>query len=216
MQITLATQALELLPEKAAYWITRRTLLIADPHFGKAATFRFSGLFVPRGTTRGALRRVDIALERTGAARLVFLGDFLHARQGRSQQVLDDLRVWRATHPRLEVVLVRGNHDTRAGDPPEDAGLTVVDGPWDDGPFAFAHHPVAMAGRYVLAGHLHPCISLRGQGRQHEQLPCFWFGREVGVLPAFGEFTGCAKVQPEGGDRVFVVGDGEVIEVRTA
>jgi hypothetical protein len=45
------------------------------------------------------------------------------------------------------------------------------------------------------------------------RLPCFWFGAEVGLLPAFGGFTGSADVAPRGGDRVFVIADGEVIEV---
>jgi metallophosphoesterase superfamily enzyme len=52
---------------------------------------------------------------------------------------------------------------------------------------------------------------LVGRGRQRERLPCFWLGRETGVLPAFGEFTGCAEVEPEDGDAVFVVADDEVM-----
>jgi hypothetical protein len=35
----------------------------------------------------------------------------------------------------------------------------------------------------------------------------------VGVLPAFGAFTGTADVQPVPGDRVFVVAGDEVVEV---
>jgi metallophosphoesterase superfamily enzyme len=92
-------------------------------------------------------------------------------------------------------------------------GITSVDGPRREGPFAFAHHPVQVEGAYVLAGHLHPCITLRGKGRQHERLPCFWMGWGVGVLPAFGEFTGCSPVRPVEGDRVYVMADGEVVEV---
>ncbi|HWA17251.1 MAG TPA: ligase-associated DNA damage response endonuclease PdeM [Gemmatimonadales bacterium] len=214
MRITLVNENLELLPEKAAFWPARRTLFIADPHFGKAATFRLAGLFVPRGTTQGALRRIDVMLEQTGATRIIFLGDFLHARRGRSTQVLSELQEWRAQHRELELLLVRGNHDRGAGDPPADLDIRCVDGPYHEGPFALAHHPMAVPGAYVLAGHLHPCIALRGLGRYHEQLPCFWFSGEVGVLPAFGEFTGCAKIQQREEDRVFVIGAGEVIALR--
>jgi DNA ligase-associated metallophosphoesterase len=215
MQITIADETLVLLPEKAAYWPARQTLLIADPHFGKAAAFRLSGLFVPRGTTKGALQRIDAMLTATRATRLIFLGDFLHARRGRSQQLFAELAAWRARHAGVEVLLVRGNHDRGAGDPPVELAMTCVEAPWSDGPFGFAHHPVAHPGAYVLAGHLHPCVSLRGHGRQHEQLPCFWFGPQVGVLPAFGEFTGCAKISAREGDGVFVIGDGEVIGLRS-
>jgi hypothetical protein len=44
-------------------------------------------------------------------------------------------------------------------------------------------------------------------------LPCFWFGPETGVLPAFGEFTGLAAVDVAAGDRVWVVAGDEVIAV---
>jgi metallophosphoesterase superfamily enzyme len=71
----------------------------------------------------------------------------------------------------------------------------------------------------VLAGHLHPCVVLAGGARQRERLPCFWFGRDVGVLPAFGDFTGCAEITVEPGDRVWVVAgspDPEVLPVMGA
>jgi metallophosphoesterase superfamily enzyme len=82
-----------------------------------------------------------------------------------------------------------------------------------DGPFALTHHPGAVAGSYVLAGHIHPCATLTGVGRQRERLPCFWFGAEVGVLPSFGEFTGCAPIDVRPGNSVFAVTDDRVIRV---
>ena len=75
-----------LLGERAVYWERARTLLVADPHFGKAAAFRAAGVLVPRGTTGETLSRLDAALDRTRAERIVFLGDFLHAREGRSAE----------------------------------------------------------------------------------------------------------------------------------
>ncbi len=50
-------------------------------------------------------------------------------------------------------------------------------------------------------------------GRQRLKLPGFWFGPRVGVLPAFGEFTGGAVVTPRPGDRVFVVAGDQVVPV---
>ncbi|MCS6939106.1 MAG: DEAD/DEAH box helicase, partial [Roseiflexus sp.] len=69
---------------------------------------------------------------------------------------------------------------------------------------------------YTLAGHLHPAVRLNGVGRQRVTLPCFWFGAQVGVLPAFGGFTGAALITPEPGDQVFVIADGEVVAVSGA
>ena len=108
-----------LMPEHALWMPERKTLLVADTHFGKAATFRAGGIFVPRGTTATTLARLERALARTNATRVVFLGDLLHAREGRSPETLRLVADWRASRAEVEVVLVRGNHDRSAGDPPE-------------------------------------------------------------------------------------------------
>ena len=213
LRTTVAGEELVLLAERAVYWPARATLLVADPHFGKAAAFRFAGLFVPPGTTAASLSRLSRLIVATGARRIVFLGDFLHAAEGRSGQMFEAVAGWRQSHAAIEMMLVRGNHDRRAGDPPSEVRMEVVDGPVVEGPFALVHHPVVVAGSYVLAGHIHPCVTMRGRGKERERLACFWFGRETGVLPAFGEFTGCAEISPLEGERVWVVAGGEVIAV---
>jgi DNA ligase-associated metallophosphoesterase len=214
LTIELTGEAVVLMPERALYWHRARTLLVADPHFGKAATFRAGGIFVPRGTTSHAVRRLDDAIDRTGAMRVVFLGDLLHATEGRSPETLRVVSDWRATRSSVEMILVRGNHDRSAGDPPESLGITCVDAPLVDGPFAFTHHPKVIDGSYVLAGHVHPGVRLRGRGRQHERLPCFWIGERAAVLPAFGDFTGLGEIDLVETDRVFAVAGGAVIEVQ--
>ena len=209
--VTVAGELLELCPERAVYWPRRRMLLVADPHFGKAATFRALGVNVPRGTTGEGLVRLDRLLHLHHVETLVFLGDFLHAREGRNDATFLALEEWRASHGNVAMQIVRGNHDRRAGDPPPSVGIECVDGPHMAMPFTLAHHPVVIAGAYVLAGHLHPCATLVGFGRQRERLPCFWFSTAVGVLPAFGDFTGCAEVPAAGGDTVWVVADDSVM-----
>ena len=47
------------------------------------------------------------------------------------------------------------------------------------------------------------------------RLPCFHFGAQVGVLPAFGAFTGSHRVQAAPGDRVYVV-QGDVVRALPA
>ncbi len=213
--VEVAGETLELCPERAAYWPRRRMLLVADPHFGKAAAFRALGVRVPRGTTGDALARLDALVARLGPDRIEFLGDFLHAREGRNPDTFELLGAWRARHAGIAMRIVRGNHDRRAGDPPAEVGIGCVDGPVREEPLALAHHPASCDGAYVLAGHVHPCAVLVGPARQRERLPCFWFGREVGVLPAFGDFTGCAEVTPGEGDDVWVIAADEVARVRS-
>jgi len=209
----VAGERLVLCAERAVYWHGRRMLLVADPHFGKAASFRALGVRVPRGTTIGTLSRLDTLIARWAPRRLVFLGDFLHAREGRNAETFAALAAWRTSHTSIAMELVRGNHDRRAGDPPSEVGIECADGPLLEGPFALAHHPRAVATHYVLAGHVHPCVVLVGAARQRERLPCFHFGAEVGVLPSFGEFTGCAEVLPDAGDQLWVVAEGRVVSV---
>ena len=212
-QVTIAGEQLELCPERAVYWQRKKILLVADLHFGKAASFRALGVPVPKGTTGSALARLDALIARVSPERIVFLGDFLHAREGRNAKTCDALAAWRLAHSSIAMQLVRGNHDRRAGDPPPEVGLSAVDGPLRESPFAFAHHPVSVTDAYVLAGHLHPCAVLTGPASQRERLPCFWFGREVGVLPAFGAFTGSAEIDANDEDQVWVVVDDPVTQV---
>lgn len=211
--IDLAGERVILLPERALFWPRAATLLVADVHIGKAATMRAAALPLPGGTTSGDLARLGAALERTRARRLVVLGDLLHARAGRAPQTLAAVAAWRQEQNALEIELVRGNHDRGAGDPPAEWDIACVDAPRVLPPFVLQHHPAVSADGYALAGHIHPAVQLVGAGRQRVKLACFWFGAQVGVLPAFGGFTGTALVEPQVGDRVFVIADDEVVAV---
>jgi DNA ligase-associated metallophosphoesterase len=195
---------LALLPQRAAFLPDERLLLVADAHFGKAQSFRRLGVPVPGGTTEHNLESLTALVASTGARGIVFLGDLLHSRQARSAATLRSVQAWRERHRGVAMTLVRGNHDSRAGDPPAEWAMEVVDEPWLQGPLALCHHPAAVEGHYTLAGHLHPAAVL-GRGVDRLRLPCFHFGEDVGVLPAFGAFTGMHTVQAQAGDRVYVV-----------
>jgi len=81
--------------ERALHWLRERTVFVADVHLGKAAAFRAGGVPLPRGSTAADLARLTRLIERTSAARLVVLGDFLHARAGRVPAVSDPFVAWR-------------------------------------------------------------------------------------------------------------------------
>ena len=53
-------------------------------------------------------------------------------------------------------------------------------------------------------------VLLQGRARQRLRLPCFHFGAQGGVLPAFGAFTGLHLLPRAPGDRLFAVAEGEV------
>jgi DNA ligase-associated metallophosphoesterase len=204
-------ETLWLLPQRAAWWPARRWLLLADVHLGKAHSFRRLGVPVPEGTTGGTLARLDALLQAWRPERLVVLGDFLHSAHAQAATVLDAVHAWREAHAALSITLVRGNHDDRAGDPPASLRIDLVDEPWVQGGLALCHHPEPAAPHYVLAGHLHPCVTVGGRARDHLRRPCFHLGPQVGVLPAFGEFTGMHPVRPAPGDLLGVVGEDRVL-----
>jgi DNA ligase-associated metallophosphoesterase len=214
-RIEIAGEPLVLLPEKAVFQERTGTLLVADAHLGKAAAFRSAAIPLPGGTTTEALLRLSAALERTGARRLLLLGDFFHAKSGRASRTLAAIADWRERYADLPIVLVRGNHDRGSGDPPAEWRFTCCDEPLIEPPFALRHHPAEEPGSYVLAGHIHPAVSLSGFGGQREKLPCFLFGDRVALLPAFGGFTGGASVRPRRGDRVYVIAEDEVVPILT-
>jgi DNA ligase-associated metallophosphoesterase len=207
MELMAGGTLLRLLPQRAAYLPAQQTLLVADAHLGKAVSFRRLGLPVPEATTDETLQRLAQAVAATGARQVVFLGDLLHSARSRAEATMAAVARWRERHASLALTLVRGNHDGHAGDPPADWGVTCVDGPLlvDPGGLALAHHPEAAPGRYVVAGHLHPAAVVGGRGGDRLRLPCFHFGATVGVLPAFGAFTGMHVMPRAPGDRVFVV-----------
>lgn len=212
VECEVAGETLVLLPERAAFWPRAGALFVADFHLGKAASFRSAGIALPSGTTAENLARLDRAIARTRARQVVFLGDFLHAKAGRTPSTLERFDEWRGTRGALELTLVRGNHDERAGDPPESFGIRCIDAGGTFGAFVLNHDPGAARGGYALAGHIHPAVRLRGEG-DSLRLPCFWFGARYGVLPAFGAFTGSAEVRSRKGDQVFVIAEDEVLKV---
>jgi DNA ligase-associated metallophosphoesterase len=211
-RVEVGGTTLHLLPQKAIWWPDQRTLLVADAHIGKAVSFRRLGVPVPRGTTSATLDLLGQLVEHHSAARLVFLGDLLHSPRAHAAGTLHAFAQWRSRHVGLDLVLVRGNHDDRAGDPPAALGVQCVDEPYAlpaAAGLALCHHPHTRAGAYVLAGHAHPCTHV-GRGIDRLRLPCFHFGATVGVLPAFGAFTGMHPIERVAGDRVFVVADNAV------
>jgi DNA ligase-associated metallophosphoesterase len=208
--IELAGETVTLCPERAMFWPKEKSLLIADVHFGKARTFRARGIFVPHGTTADNLERLETLISRYQPERIIFLGDLLHAREAQHQDLQDQLFAWRQRHAQLQLSLVLGNHDAHAGAPDRRLGIELLDEPSTLGPFALRHHPKEVEDRYVLAGHLHPGYVISGKAHQSARLPCFWLGQRVGVLPAFGAFTGAYRVEQSVGERVFLAGPDKV------
>ena len=204
-------------PRRALIWPARQTVIIADPHIGKDDTFRRAGIPVPAKVAESDFDRLSQLLDDYEAKRLVVLGDFLHARLFDEDDCIRRMAAWRQRHADMGVLIVRGNHDAHAGPPPGELGLTSVAPPHVEGPFAYRHYPLGEGehadGGFVLAGHLHPGAIVSLGGRSAQRVPCFWRTDSQLVLPAFGAFTGTARLNAQSGGKVYAVGRDRVIEL---
>lgn len=203
-------QTLHLLPERAIYWQEKSVLLAADLHLGKEATFRAAGIPLPEGPSNETLKRLTSVLRRTGAVKLIVLGDLFHGNKA-IPAVAPFLEEWRHQHQNLLIDLVVGSHDRWSGEIPKSWRIEAHRESLLHKPFILRHYPAAFEDGYCLAGHLHPGVVLRDRSRADAlRLPCFYFGKEFGVLPPFGEFTGLIPISPDPKDTLFVIGDGQV------
>ena len=212
----IAGERVTLFAERALYWPRERTLFVADVHLGKAAAFRAGGVPLPRGATAADLARLARLCAKTQARRLVVLGDFLHARSGRVPALDAAFLQWRAAHGDVDLVLVRGNHDANAGDPPADWRVTCVGEPHPLPPFLACHAPARPSSGYALCGHVHPGIRVSGAGDESARLPCFVLGRRRAILPAFGRLTGLALVTPAAEETIVAIAGTRLFALRFA
>lgn len=205
---------LDLLPGRAAVLPHSRTLLVADLHLGKAASFRQAGLPIPEGSSTGDLARLKRLVAEVAARRLLVLGDLFHAASGCTPAVLEEFAGFRRQLAGVEVVLVEGNHDRRVRIP-DALGIDRIVPRLEEPPWLFEHEPPPQAepGRIHCCGHLHPRLSIRSPSGDRLSQRCFVEEPGLWVLPAFGSFTGCHAVEIKATTRVWAAGDDAVVDV---
>lgn len=211
-ETTLAGELVLLLPQKALYIPACKTLVLADVHIGKAASFRSRNFFAPDGISNFDLFRLSQMIHQFGAERLMILGDLVHSQDGMTSSEVEVFERFRAAHPGLSVTLILGNHDRKVR-LPASWNLDLIKGHMVEGPFVFSHDLLKTRDGYVLCGHVHPSVVLYGQGKQRERLPCFWVRQKYAILPAYGVFTGSFTIEPTRDDRVFVVARDTVVQI---
>jgi len=200
-------QTLCLSPEKAIFWKEKGLLIIADLHLGKAGHFRKSGIPVSDLVHNKDLFTLDKLIAKWQPIEVIFLGDLFHSDHNQGWEVF---RRWIKSKAPLTFTLVLGNHDVL--DPKEYriSNLKVIE-TLELAPFSLTHIPEETQA-YNLAGHIHPAIKLSGKGRQSLRVPCFYFGLQNGVLPAFGHFTGTGLIKVTKNDSVYGIADNQVIK----
>lgn len=208
MNVQWAGQNWRALGERALYWEERATLILSDLHLGKAGDFQAAGIPVPSSIHFEDLARLERLVQALAPARVLILGDFVHSNELMHLDLAERFVGMRAG---AEWILALGNHDRRTA-----SRLSIwqfdqiVSEVVSDG-ILFSHHGAEVG--FCVQGHVHPVVRV-GRRRERLRLPCFSFGPQRLLLPSFGEFTGGFEISPAPGDRVLVVGDGEVFEAQ--
>jgi len=226
-------QQLWLSPDRCIFWEEEKSLIVSDLHFGKTGHFRKAGIGVPQSVYREDLQRLLAQIQYFQPRQLLVVGDFFHSRENKELALFQR---WRENFPNLEVRLIKGNHDILKDAWYQAAGIELSPERLQIGEFIFIHDITdaleadedpdladcklsTRTACYSFSGHIHPGIRINGLGKQSLRFPCFYFGEEYAVLPAFSRFTGMASIYPTSGENVFAIlpasgGQGSIFQIQ--
>lgn len=208
---------------RAAWIAASRTLVLADVHLGKTETLAAFGAPMPAKMHAALLTRWAGLVSREQAARVVIVGDLLHARAGLTPLLVDEVAAWRREALRgVEVVLIPGNHDRSHASIASAWDIVVREPCVREGNVLYVHDPAHVApgalsaGDVAICGHVHPVVCAGGV-HGSVRAACFVVdadprGGAIAILPAFTDFSRGASVGPQLGRRVIAAVDGVLLE----
>lgn len=185
--IRFAGEIFEPLPSGALFWRAEATLLVADLHFEKMASFAARGQLLPPYDTGLTLARLEADLAATRARTVIALGDSFHRDDGADGLLAHDRERLLCLIGAADWHWLTGNHDPAphglGGRHAERLARAGID---------FAHVP-AKGTSPLVAGHLHPAARLAINGRSVRS-PCFVADDQLMILPAYGSATGSLNI----------------------
>jgi DNA ligase-associated metallophosphoesterase len=215
MNISVAGEKLDLLPEKAIFWPGENILILSDVHIGKSESYQALGVPLPSGAHYEDLEHIERLLAQTGVAKVYILGDLIHHKTSWTPQIQQDLADFFQRHRDVEWTLLIGNHERGSIAFLEKLPLRLISGDHEHGPFLFSHgHDSGYqnSALFLIQGHIHPVVRL-SQGAIRLRLPCFVMDLQRLILPAFGVLTGGYEMHPARGRRIFALTPESVFEV---
>lgn len=195
------------LDARRALWLEpARTLIVADLHWGYAASHRAAGNLLPPWGDDEIADTLDRLIADYAPAEMIWLGDVIHAAAARPRA---EAYLARPAVPR--VMVVRGNHD-RAWTRPETVTCLRRHG-------FLLHHgdrPLPReAGERELIGHHHPVLVWSDGAGGRLRLPALVAGPTRWILPAFSPWAAGQpwRPRPEAGETLWAIAPRRVFAV---
>ncbi|WP_150288361.1 ligase-associated DNA damage response endonuclease PdeM [Rhabdaerophilum calidifontis] len=171
-------------PEGAALVPAEETLIVADLHLEKAASFAARGRLLPPHDSVATLGALSALAGALAPRRIVLLGDSFHSRLHTFGAASPGPALIAGLAARAELVWIAGNHDPVPPLPLPGRALPEL----RIGDVVLRHLP-CRDGRPEIVGHLHPAARLRTRAGALRRR-CFLLSPARLVLPAFGALTG--------------------------
>lgn len=172
-------------PSGALYLPDLSMLVVSDLHLEKGAAFARRGQLLPPYDTLATLKILEGVIVRHDPKIVVSLGDNFHDQVGSALMPEAYRQRIALMAAGREWIWINGNHDPDGtSDLP---GISVDELAY--GGLTFRHEPSLAAGRGEVAGHLHPCATVRRREKSVRR-PCFASDGIRLMMPAFGVLTG--------------------------
>lgn len=212
MTITIREEELILAKERAIFLPKEKLLAISDLHLGKAAHFRKAGLQVPSTLAQNDLNRLSDLLDQYQPKKLLINGDMFHHDLNTD---IDGFEQWRNQYASLKFVLVKGNHDKLDEKQYQKLGIEIYEPSYCISNFCFIHDAVKFGEKnlYPICGHIHPGVTVWGKAKQSLKFPCFYFGNDYAIMPAFSAFTGLSMIKPKANEQIYAITPTKVVKV---
>jgi uncharacterized protein len=199
MAATLAVHPGVVITAHPALWLPDEQLVaVADLHLGYEASLGRRGAYLPGGKAASSRDRLLALLDELQPTRLLLLGDLKHSTRGADANEQAEVRaVLAALTARVEVLLLRGNHDKGL----ERIAAVPMADTYEAGGWTFAHGDKFIDAERVIVGHEHPAFTVADGVGAGFRAPCFLVGTISIVLPAWNRYAAGSDVLrvPPGG-----------------
>jgi putative SbcD/Mre11-related phosphoesterase len=181
-----------LLPHPSgALWVPdSRAVVIADAHLGYGWAQRRRGELGPVRDSQSPAKLTAV-IDELQPSEVVFLGDLVHAPNPATEERAFIERTLKEVAARARITVVRGNHDRAFVRDFGALGFVSVPA-WRCGELTGIHGDrpyLAQPGEMVIAGHLHPSLTIQDAAGVRQRIRVFLSGEALMILPAFSPFA---------------------------